>query len=119
MGAKKKIPIAAISEALEAAGGWMSQAAKMLKVSPATITRAVQGSKRLQEQLDSIKTRYLDIAETELLKKVKNGDLGAICFYLKCQGKDRGYIEKQYFATDKAEPLEIIVRDAAKCRKDT
>ena len=106
-----------MDEALKASGGWMSQAAKMLGVNTSTVSRRVAKSQRLQQTITDMKALYLDIAESELLKKLKNGDLGAICFYLKCQGKERGYIEKVYHGTESNKAIEIIVKDA--CKSDT
>ena len=37
---------------------------------------------------------FLDFAEGELFRQVREGNLTATIFYLKCQGKQRGYIEK-------------------------
>jgi len=36
----------------------------------------------------------LDMAESRLMGLVGEGDLGAICFLLKCRGKARGYVER-------------------------
>lgn len=41
------------------------------------------------------KETMLDMAEDSLMRLVLDGELGAICFFLKCQGKRRGWIEKQ------------------------
>ena len=35
-----------------------------------------------------------DLAETELIKAIKDGDLSAVKFYLTTKGKDRGYSQK-------------------------
>ena len=40
---------------------------------------------------DAEKEGILDLAELELIKKVKGGDLGAIKYLLSTQGKERGY----------------------------
>lgn len=84
-----------IARAIEASGGFLSYAAKALNVSPAAITHRVKKSKKLQDKLIEVKNGLLDFAEHALIKKIKHEDLGAICFYLKCQGKHRGYVEKQ------------------------
>jgi hypothetical protein len=46
-------------------------------------------------QIDDIKNIALDFVEDKLIGKIKDGDIVAILFYLKTQGKKRGYIERQ------------------------
>ena len=89
----RKTPEDAIIEALENAGGVMAHAAKQLGISRQSLSKRVKKSPRLQEKVAECKEAKLDIAESELMKLIKKGNLGAICFYLKCIGKDRGYIE--------------------------
>ena len=36
----------------------------------------------------------LDFAETALVKAIKGGNITSIIFYLKCLGRDRGWIDK-------------------------
>jgi hypothetical protein len=45
--------------------------------------------------LDETKEANIDMAETKLLTAVQHGELPAIFFFLKCQAKHRGYIEKK------------------------
>ena len=40
-----------------------------------------------------LEQELLDVAESELYKAAKTGKAWAICFLLKCKGKDRGWIE--------------------------
>lgn len=89
------ITTASVVEALYQAGGVQSHAAKLLGMSKEAIWNRVNRSPRLQEAVREAKEITLDLAETELMKKIKAGHIAAIIFYLKCQGKDRGYIEKQ------------------------
>lgn len=84
-----------IEEALELSGGFVSEAATRLNVTASNIYDRIKKSKRLQQAKQQIDAQYLDLAESKLINKIKNEDLGAICFYLKCKGKERGYIEKQ------------------------
>ncbi len=44
-----------------------------------------------QEAIEST----LDLAESQLLKLMKGGNLTAIIFFLKCKGKACGYVERQ------------------------
>jgi len=83
-----------IEKALENAGGFQSHAAKQLGITQQAVNDRIKKSPYLQAKLHSIRESYLDLAEIELLKLMKEGNLGALCFYLKCQGKHRGYIER-------------------------
>jgi len=48
-----------------------------------------------KKKVEEVREGLIDYAESMLLKKIKNEDLGAIIFFLKTQGKKRGYSEKQ------------------------
>lgn len=121
--AKRKqvqLTIEQYEDALRKAGGFISYAAKSLNVSPSAVTQRVKANEHLQQVLREVKDSYLDLSEAALLKKIKAGDLGAICFYLKCQGKDRGYVEKQQIeaSSPDGKPLkfniEFVGSDASK-----
>lgn len=48
--------------------------------------------------IEEIKEELLDNVETELYRKIfKDRNIASIIFYLKCHGKDRGWIERQQF----------------------
>ena len=84
-----------IIEALEACGGFITHAAKQLGMHHSSLLQRIQRNKRLTQKRQEIEERYLDIAESKLISKVQEKDLGAICFFLKCKGKQRGYVERQ------------------------
>jgi hypothetical protein len=83
-------------DALEKSGGFLSNAAAMLGVSAANISQRLSRKPELKQRVQDIKERYIDLAEIKLLELIRKGNLGAICFFLKCQGKERGWVEKQY-----------------------
>ncbi|MDA3832094.1 MAG: hypothetical protein PF495_01725 [Spirochaetales bacterium] len=89
------LTIKQIETALLGTGGFVTYAAKKLNCTHQNIKKRIDGSPYLQEVMDSIHEGYLDLSEHALLKRIRDEDLGAICFYLKCQGKKRGYVEKQ------------------------
>jgi len=90
-----KLTIKQIEDALRATGGFVSQTAKKLNCSQETIYKRVAASEHLKQVRHEIEESYLDLAESKLIKKMNEADLGALCFYLKCKGKHRGYVEKQ------------------------
>jgi len=89
-----KASIEQIEKILELSGGWQSVAAKKLGISRQALNKRIQKSKRLQDTLEAIKERTLDMTEGQLMKLIKAGEPSAIYFYLKTQGKHRGYIEQ-------------------------
>ncbi len=59
--------------------------------------------------LQDIKEQYLDMAEAKLIEKIRTGATPELLFYLKTQGKSRGYIERQQLdLTSKDEQINKI-----------
>lgn len=102
-----------IAEALEQSSGLQTSAAvwlfkrKNAKIDRSTISKRIKNSEVLQDVLKSIDEKTLDFAEGKLFEHMQSGNLTAIMFYLKCKGKQRGYIEKREISGDfKAEVRE-------------
>ena len=114
------LKIEQIEKALKLNGGFVGPAAKGLNVTYQAVYDRIKRNARLRRTLNSIRETYLDMAENALLTKVKQGDLGAICFYLKCLGKKRGYIEKPIMGDNgdmsKPQPVQVIIQ-AQDCSK--
>ena len=106
---------AQIEKALQATGGFMSLAAQRLGCSYKTVWRRVQGSAKLQAALTEICDKKQDVAEAALMKAIGSGEAWAVCFYLKCKGKARGYVERQELTGKDGGPIisqEVDVPDA-------
>lgn len=86
-----------IEKSLQATGGFISLAAQRLGCSCRTVSRKVAASPKLQKSIAEICDKKLDLAEAALMKAIGNGEAWAVCFYLKCKGKGRGYVERQEF----------------------
>jgi len=89
------LTIKQIKKGLEANAGFISGAAKSLGVTYQAIHNRINKDKELKDFYDAITESHLDLAESKLLSNIKDGNMTGICFFLKCKGKARGYIEKQ------------------------
>lgn len=83
-----------IISALKATGGMISPAAKKLGCSRQSLYQWIQKDEKIAEALETVREENLDFVETQLLQAAKNGQSWAVCFYLKCMGKARGFSEK-------------------------
>ena len=98
-----------IANAIISSGGFISRASEMLGMHYSTVHGRIQKVPALRNLVDHINEKLLDYGELELLKAMKRGESWAICFFLKCKGKDRGYIEKQTVVTTKDDNSVSIV----------
>jgi len=74
--------------------GNVSEVCNKLNISRTTFYNYYNNDLEFKEQIDDIKNIALDFVESKLIGKIKEGDIVAILFYLKTQGKKRGYIER-------------------------
>lgn len=81
--------------ALEQTLGIVTQAAKIAGIDRTTHYKWMNEDPEYKEAVESIKEIALDFAESQLHKQIKKGEVTSTIFYLKTQGKKRGYIEKQ------------------------
>ncbi len=94
-----------IEEAISHSDGLYSLAAARLGVTATTVARRVLKSERLQEAVKSASDKSLDLAESALMKAVEAGEAWAVCFFLKCKGKGRGYVERQEITGSNGGPV--------------
>lgn len=57
--------------------------------------------------VDEVKEEQIDLAESELRKLVKSGNITAVIFTLKTIGKERGYIERTETETYNMTPVDF------------
>jgi hypothetical protein len=91
--ANERFSVREVAIALDAAGGFVTYAARLLKCSVSTVRRYIKNYPQLAELQDAINEFRLDTSEVQLFNKVNKGDNTAIIFHLKCKGKKRGYID--------------------------
>lgn len=90
---KKMFEAHQVITALEQSAGIISAAAIKLGVSRVTVQNYINDDAVIAACLKNIRESNLDLAETKLLTNLRDGNMTAIIFYLKTQGKERGYIE--------------------------
>ncbi|MDD5095553.1 MAG: hypothetical protein PHV74_14435 [Dehalococcoidia bacterium] len=91
---KRDNTAARIIKALEETQGLLTAAAKRAGVSYSTIKRYVADYPSVAQAKEEAQERLLDFAESKLLENIREGKEASIFFFLKTQGKKRGYIER-------------------------
>jgi hypothetical protein len=83
-------------QAINDASGLITVAARRLNVAPRPqLYKARQKHPQIAQAIEDARERMTDLAEGKLYSKINEGDMTAIIFYLKTQGKKRGYVERQ------------------------
>lgn len=103
-----------IEAALTDCRGMIYVAARRLKCSPNTIKTRIERSPHLQEVQEAERGFLTDTAELKLIQAIQSGEAWGIQFYLKTQGKDRGYVEtvrNEHTGADGG-PIQIEATDA-------
>jgi len=104
---KRELTAQKLIKAIHESNGLLTFAAKKAGVGYATIKRYVAEFPSVAQAVVDSKEGMLDFAEGKLYSKIKDGDNTAIIFYLKTQGKARGYIERQEFANPIGESFRV------------
>ena len=99
----------AMLDALKKSAGIVTRAAQAVELDPATHYRWLKEDEVYSQQVAELDNLVLDLAETALLNKIKEGDTTAIIFMLKTKGRKRGYIETKTIETGDGGPLKIII----------
>lgn len=107
LGKKRKQTAEKIIKALGETQGLLTMAARKAGVSYTTVKRYATEFPSVKQAVSDAKESMLDFAEGKLYQKIKDGDNVAIIFYLKTQGKARGYIERQEVSNPLGEGFRI------------
>ena len=104
----RRITNADVEQHIEPTKGNVAAIARALGTSRGTVWNRIQSSPSLQTLLADARETMLDNAESSLYRAVLAGEAWAVCFFLKTQGKRRGYVERQEVTG--AEGGEVIFR---------
>ena len=88
-----------IKEALEMNAGFQSDTARMLRISPAALSKRIKNSEMLTQALIDIKEGKKDLAESTIHKQLRKGNVRDSKWYLERVGKDRGYVKRDEHLT--------------------
>lgn len=112
------LKVTEVEQKLRELNGNMAAAARHFGVTRAAVWKLVQNHPSLKAaQLDS-REGMKDNAESSLYRAVLAGEAWAVCFFLKTQAKDRGYIEQLAVAGPDggAIPIEFMANGTANLR---
>jgi len=87
---KKEMFLAALIDSM----GNISESCKAVQISRQTFYNWIEKDGEFKRKVDEVNESLIDFAETQLMKKIKEGDTTALIFFLKTKGKTRGYSEK-------------------------
>ena len=85
----------ALIEALEKSLGVVTTACKQVGIDRTTFYRYYKEDEKFKKQVDDLSNVAKDFAESQLFKRIQDGNPTATIFYLKTKAKDRGYVERQ------------------------
>jgi hypothetical protein len=96
-----------IIAAVKETHGMLAAAAERSGIGYRTVCRYAAESPAVKEAVHVAKETMLDFAESKLFQAINKGQAWAIAFYLKTQGKQRGYIERQEFTGEGGQPIKV------------
>lgn len=99
---------AQIKAALQEHRGLAKNAAHALGMARSTLYVRLNRDPALKKALRSIREEALDFAESKLFELIEKGQPSAIIFFLKCQGKERGYVERVETAGKDGKGIEVL-----------
>ncbi len=101
----------ALIDALTKSLGIVTTACKQVGVGRTTYYQWLREDLEFKKAVADVKEVALDFAESQLHKQIQEGNTTATIFYLKTQGKARGYVERQEIEVAEKKPLSWFGND--------
>lgn len=98
-----------VIDAIKATRGLVTLAARKLNCSRETVYNYAKRYPKVKAAIDEERSYVVDTAELALMNAVQAKEPWAVCFTLKCLGKDRGYTERHEHTGKDGGPLESTV----------
>jgi hypothetical protein len=105
-----------VTEKLRELHGNMSAVARSFGVTRQAVQHFIRCRPSLQAILHECRETMKDNAESVLYRAVLAGEPWAVCFYLKTQAKDRGYVERQEVTGHEGGPIREVVETVVRSR---
>jgi len=106
---RAELDAAKVVEAIHKMNGNLTAAARIVGISRQKLYMYMTDHPTVKAALQEARESMIDHAESVLYKKVLEGEAWAVCFFLKTQGKHRGYVERQEVAGTDGGPVKIEV----------
>ncbi len=94
MAGKEAYSVSKVIDVLRKTKGTKGPAAATLGCTWQTVDNYAKRHPTIQKVIDEEREGMTDVAELSLYRAVQGGEAWAVCFYLKTQGKKRGYVER-------------------------
>jgi hypothetical protein len=94
-------------KALEESKGLIAPAARALGCSRDTIRSYLEEYTAVRQAKLDQREAVTDMAENALYQAILDREAWAVCFYLKCMAKDRGYVERAELTGAHGAPVKI------------
>ncbi len=95
-------------EAIKGSGGIITSIAKRIGCEWHTAKRYIEKYPTIAQAYSDEREGISDLAEVALITAIRESEAWAIKFYLKCQAKDRGYVERTEVETNLKGEIKVI-----------
>ena len=92
---------------IQALSGNVSSVAKFFRMSRQTMHKYINDHPTVQQALEESREKMIDNVESALYSQALAGNTTAMIFFLKTQGKKRGYVERQEITGKDGEKIQI------------
>ena len=104
----KKLTVAGVSEQLRKLDGNVAAVGRAYGVTRSAVANYITDHPELKSVRDEARESVKDDAESVLYQQLREGEAWAVCFFLKTQAKDRGYIERTEVEQTSKTRLELV-----------
>ena len=115
-----KLKAGAVIELIDKHHGNLSVVSRALHVSRQTVYKFLSTHPTVQDALDEARERMIDNVESALYNQALGDNVTAQIFFLKTQGKKRGYVERQEheLSGPDGKPIRVTTVEIEKDRGD-